>query len=1632
MCMPYHGMTQEYESGLNAAETLISWLFIIEMAIKLLGLGCSGYWSDRWNQLDGTIVSLSIFEMIMTAVGSGTGVKFTFLRMLRMLRVLRILRLMRSWKGLYTILSTFMRSIHHMSNVVFLIILAMFIFSLLGMQLFGGIYNEKAGYSLIETSCPGGVCDDGLEEKPRHHFDYCFPAMLTVFVLLTGEWIDALKPAADILGTGCASFFIFVVLLGKYLLINLLVAVILHEFQEGESKESELASARGSSRRASAGCPDSARNCGSVVSARSERSIDLGAMSFRSDVTDTARETVRARRYSSESEESEEVRSRRPSSELGDFDDGDDDSDGDKSLGLFGRRHPLRKMCRWAYKQPWWDQTVIIAIVLSSICLALDSPRLDHSTNLSRALVIADRFFTGLFFCEMSTKVVALGFACNGKDSYLNSAWNQIDFIIVMTSLVLLLADAIPQLRPLRVMRVMRVLRPLRLISRNAGMKLIITSLFKAMPAVRDVLGVVFALQVVFAILGMQMFAGAMGSCTAPNLLTEAECKSGGGGTSAPRWANPATGSFDNFGDAMRLLYVMSSGDQWEQPMYAMMGVQGPGVAPIRNDFSLYALFSLAWMFCGYIFAINLFVGVVVDKFSRMQREHDGSATMTREQKQWASTMKSFASLLPTKTTRPPANVCRLGLYHLVNAPAFDGLITGVIVANVGVMACNYWLIEKDGGMLQLYECLMDAFSLIYYVEATAKIGALGPSAYFADAWCRFDFTLVCFSLLDQFAASLLAQFLPIPPMLLRVMRILRILRILRLLKGAKQLRDLILTMMLSFPSLLNVVSLLCLILFIYAVLGVSLFTFVAHGDPVLDHHGGINVQRNFDTFGNAVLVLLQCLTSDGWSTVMADAMMREADGRCLESEGNCGTDAAIPYFVSYQIIGSFILLNLVVAVILENFSTLYFTSPDLVSSADLELFSEAWAAFDPDATNYVPIGALPDLLLRVPRPLGVKGKSKETATRLCLRLNVPQHHGSVAYREVLQELIENNYFKSGADLDEGAFKALPNSVVPPLTLTALPPPPPPQDGVQPGSYADEDDEISRAVVAQDSIAEAFAMAKLFEDAPRDALVRSLTRARLRIALGDRSTFLLAKRRAEKQAKHKMREEARKAREACETTSTVSASHSLTPIRSPASYSAVELVGLGSSVCAGKRKPHIVCASGAIANSSPGVPMAPPAAQPKTGGGVVAALDGPSDAYARQCSWTAIELVNYGTMSQPSRQAVNRAGESTLSSSPLRFLPGSHSSKPKTSTPKPPRNASSSVDDRTSAEKRKPLTACASGAAGVPMTPPAAQPKTGGGVVAALDGPSDAYARQCSWTAIELVNYGTMSQPSRQAVNRAGESTLSSSPLRFLPGSHSSKPKTSTPKPPRNASSSVEDGIHTEDSTYSAKTPSRVGPWDGHLSFNNEGQCEYSAVELVGVGAGSDGALKLTTQSPPRKRSPTRNSSPSRGNKSPFGSGLDEGVSPPQREKALGVSGSRSAAITSPRHKIRVDLSSCPKGRISLPPGAKALNVGNSSEASVEGVQSRLRVAESRPASAGCSDTIPEDLLQKMPRCLDGSKHSVLSSLDGSNHSVLSSLDGSQHVSAMPLPPPRCTSSPKSSAPKPSKQGHIWSDPYEA
>ena len=93
-------------------------------------------------------------------------------------------------------------------------LLVLLIFALLGMSFLGGLYTEDSGYSL--HACPGGLCPDGLAEKPRPHFDYFTPAFLTCFLITTGAWVDPLQPAVDVAGGTAVAFVVLVALLYAY------------------------------------------------------------------------------------------------------------------------------------------------------------------------------------------------------------------------------------------------------------------------------------------------------------------------------------------------------------------------------------------------------------------------------------------------------------------------------------------------------------------------------------------------------------------------------------------------------------------------------------------------------------------------------------------------------------------------------------------------------------------------------------------------------------------------------------------------------------------------------------------------------------------------------------------------------------------------------------------------------------------------------------------------------------------------------------------------------------------------------------------------------------------------------------------------------------------------------------------------------------------------------------------------------------------------------------------------------------------------------------------------------------------------------------------------------------------------
>ena len=157
------------------------------------------------------------------------------------------------------------------------------------------------------------------------------------------------------------------------------------------------------------------------------------------------------------------------------------------------------------------------------------------------------------------------------------------------------------------------------------------------------------------------------------------------------------------------------------------------------------------------------------------------------------------------------------------------------------------------------------AFALIFNLECGLKLTALGKK-YFKDSWNVFDFLVVIgtnagigvsiFAKLNiQSAASVVRGF--------------RIMRIFRLVRSAKNLKVILDTVVKLLPQITNIVSLIFLLFFIYAALGINLFSGVKFQNE-------INEKNNFQTFENSLLLLMRCATGEDWNLIMSELALKD------------------------------------------------------------------------------------------------------------------------------------------------------------------------------------------------------------------------------------------------------------------------------------------------------------------------------------------------------------------------------------------------------------------------------------------------------------------------------------------------------------------------------------------------------------------------------------------------------------------------------------------------------------------------------------------------------------------------------------------------------------------------------------
>jgi GTPase SAR1 family protein len=227
MAMERHGISDAEEQRNNKFNRVFTWIFITEFVLKMVGLGPQKYVQNSMNIRDGCIVTISLVEI---AIGSEGGALMALraIRVLRAARVLRVTRLLRSLREMQRIIKVAGSTGSTFVYMAILLIMFIFIFALLGMQVYGGQFNFVGG-------------------KPRRNFDSFNEAFLTTFQSLTIEsWPEILQSAVQTQLNKIISCFYFIIwiFLGNFVMLNLFLAILLEAFLEEDndlSYEEQLA-----------------------------------------------------------------------------------------------------------------------------------------------------------------------------------------------------------------------------------------------------------------------------------------------------------------------------------------------------------------------------------------------------------------------------------------------------------------------------------------------------------------------------------------------------------------------------------------------------------------------------------------------------------------------------------------------------------------------------------------------------------------------------------------------------------------------------------------------------------------------------------------------------------------------------------------------------------------------------------------------------------------------------------------------------------------------------------------------------------------------------------------------------------------------------------------------------------------------------------------------------------------------------------------------------------------------------------------------------------------------------------------------------------------------------------------------
>ncbi|KAM3604261.1 uncharacterized protein V6R79_008628 [Siganus canaliculatus] len=567
MALEHYPMTEEFNTMLSVGNLVFTGIFTAEMVLKLIAMDPYYYFQQGWNIFDGVIVCLSLMELGLSNVEG--------LSVLRSFRLLRVFKLAKSWPTLNTLIKIIGNSVGALGNLTLVLAIIVFIFAVVGMQLFGKNYQD----------C---VCKISFDcQLPRWHMKDFFHSFLIVFRVLCGEWIETMWDCMEVAGQPlCILVFMLVMVIGNLVVLNLFLALLLSSFssdnlsapdEDGDLNNIQIAIARinsgvswliksfadlfnrGVKRRKhktiEAGqsfklAGNHVESNGGVVGLYGEKYVIPEEDSYmtnpnltvivpiapgESDVEFLEEEEI------SESSEDEDnkpekvslsegstVDLRKPGEEMDNFSVLDDESmEPEECFPEFCTRH-----CQCCdidttrgLGQAWWrlrktcyqivEHSWFETFIIFMILLSSGALAFEDIYIEKRKVIKVVLESADKVFSYIFVLEMFLKWIAYGFKKYFTNYWCWLDFLIVDVSLISLVANSLgySDFAAIKSLRTLRALRPLRALSRFEGMRVVVNALIGAIPSIMNVLLVCLIFWLIFSIMGVNLFAGKFGKC---------------------------------------------------------------------------------------------------------------------------------------------------------------------------------------------------------------------------------------------------------------------------------------------------------------------------------------------------------------------------------------------------------------------------------------------------------------------------------------------------------------------------------------------------------------------------------------------------------------------------------------------------------------------------------------------------------------------------------------------------------------------------------------------------------------------------------------------------------------------------------------------------------------------------------------------------------------------------------------------------------------------------------------------------------------------------------------------------------------------------------------------------------------